>query len=394
MSALETLKAREILNSRGDLTIEVFATLQNGITAVASVPEGKSKGSLEAASLPAEEAAEHVNNIIAPAFKGMNVSDQPLVDGRLAELDGTKNKSRLGANATLAVSIVSARLASREKKAPLWRHIHELSGRVSEESTLRLFANMINGGLHAGNNLEFQEYLVIPKDKNIPRSVSVIVGFYKALGEALVKKIGRHALLLGDEGGFAPNFHDNLEPFAVLKEVADELGIGEEIEFGLDAAATNIKTASQALIPLYTDTQKKHGLTYLEDPFAEDDFDSFALLRTEFPELMIAGDDLTVTNIERLEIAREKGSVNSVIIKPNQIGTVSEAIAAVKQARLFGWSVVVSHRSGETNDDFIADFAYGVGADGLKLGAPARGERVAKYNRLLRIAEEAAKKED
>ena len=251
---------------------------------------------------------------------------------------------------------------------------------------------MVNGGLHAGNNLDFQEYLVIPKCRTIAESVDVGVKMYHALGDALEKIKGKNAVNLGDEGGFAPNFKDNIEPFQILRSVAKKLHLENKIEFGMDAAATDIKKMSdKKLEEIYVKLVRDYKLVYLEDPFSEKDFLAFAALNLHFKgKIWIAGDDLTTTNVRNMKKAHAEESVNAIIIKPNQIGTVTEALAAVRLAREYGWAVVASHRSGETDDDFIADFAYGVRADGLKLGAPARGERIAKYNRLLEIESQEA----
>jgi enolase len=252
---------------------------------------------------------------------------------------------------------------------------------------MRLFVNVINGGRHAGNNLDIQEYLVIPKAENLREATRVAADFYRALREALAKRKGPLAANLGDEGGFAPNFKDNLEPLRIMKTVARALRVSGKVDFGIDAAASSMRRSAPRFA-LYAEMRRQFGIIYLEDPFPEDDFGAHAKLRAKLgKQVLVSGDDLTATNVARMEEARTEGSINAVIIKPNQIGTVSEALAAVRFARENGWAVVASHRSGETNDDFIADFAYGAQADGIKLGAPARGERIAKYNRLLEIEE-------
>jgi enolase len=251
--------------------------------------------------------------------------------------------------------------------------------------------NVVNGGLHAGNNLHFQEYLIIPKARTFKESVDIGTAIYHALGMALVKAKGRGAANLGDEGGFAPNFKSDLEPFQMLRAVAKKLKLDKKIDLGIDAAATDIKGLSRLqLNNTYKKLIKEYSPLYIEDPFGENDFKNFATFtatnttKTKL-KLWIAGDDLTTTNTDRMEMAQAKKSVNAIIIKPNQIGTITETLNAVRLARQYKWAVVISHRSGETNDDFIADLAYGVAADGFKLGAPARGERIAKYNRLLEI---------
>ncbi len=388
---IKSLTARPILDSRGQWTVEATITLKNGVRATASVPQGKSTGASEAVALPAIAVVRNINNIIGPKLRNKEFEDQAALDAFLNELDGTFTKKKLGANAILAASVAFLRATALAKDIPLWRLIRANSGiTVSSYGALahpRLFINVVNGGLHAGNNLDFQEYLIIPKCRTIKESVEVGVAMYRGLGEALAQAKGRGAKNLGDEGGYAPNFKDNLEPFHILRAVAKKLKLTKKVDFGMDAAATDIKKAdSKRLRATYEKLIKQYGLIYIEDPFGEEDFLSFAALNMHFgKKVRIAGDDLMTTNVRRMERAHAEGSVNAVIIKPNQIGSVTETLDAVRTARKYGWAVIVSHRSGETNDSFVADFAYGVGADGLKLGAPARGERIAKYNRLLEI---------
>ena len=391
---IRSLEARPILDSRGVWTLETTLTLQDGVRVTASVPQGKSTGSSEARSLPAAVAVRNVNRGIAPKLQKKSFRNQEMFDEYLVKLDHTANKSRLGANAILATSIAFVRANAKANHVPLWKHVREVYGLPVHHSRdlahPRLFINVVNGGLHAGNNLHFQEYLVIPKCRTIKESVDVGLAIYQALGEALARTKGKTATNLGDEGGYAPNFKDDLEPFHILHSVVRKLKLSKKVDLGLDAAATDIKRVNpKALRATYERLIKNYGLTYIEDPFDEEDFLSFAALTMHCGKnAWIVGDDLTTTNIRRMERAHAEGSVNAVIIKPNQIGSVTEALDAVRAARKYGWAVVASHRSGETNDDFIADFAYGVGADGLKLGAPARGERIAKYNRLLEIERE------
>ncbi len=387
---ISSLSARQILDSRGQWTIEASLTLQNGIRATASVPQGKSTGATEAHALPAAQAVKNINTTIATRIIHKDFLDQAAVDEFLVRLDGTPTKSRLGANAILGISIAFLRATARTKKLPLWKHIRDVYGIwVDPTATAlhpRLFMNVVNGGLHAGNNLHFQEYLIIPKARTFRESIDIGTAIYHALGAALVKAKGRGAANLGDEGGFAPNFKNDLEPFHLLRAAAKKLKLDKKIDFGIDAAATDIKGLSrQQLNNTYKKLIKEYSPLYIEDPFPENDFKNFAAFTAMNKKLWIAGDDLTTTNTDRVEIAQAKKSVNAIIIKPNQIGTVTETLNAVRLARAFKWAVVVSHRSGETNDDFIADLAYGVAADGFKLGAPARGERIAKYNRLMEI---------
>ena len=348
------------------------------------MPEGKSSGSHEAVPVSAEEAVENIEKIIVPAVRGFDSLDQSGLDRKLIELDGTLNKSRLGANAILAVSMAAIRASATQKSIPLWKYIRETTGLDGPGGGTKIFANVINGGLHAGNALDVQEYLVIPRTGNIKESVDVIHTIYRKLGEICNEKYGHSASLVGDEGGYAPALDNNLSPLSLIKSASE----GYAVDFGIDAAASNIEMEKNALLDLYRVMVDQFKLTYIEDPFSEDDFQSFTEMTNGYgSSTIIAGDDLIVTNMGRMEEAWERKSVNGVVIKPNQIGTITEAIGAVRKARDYGWSVIASHRSGETNDDFIVDFGIGVGADGIKIGAPSRGERIAKYNRLLEISQ-------
>ena len=386
MVTISKILARPILDSRGEWTIEATLLLSSGALITASVPQGKSTGTYEAKTVSPKKAVWNIEHIILPRLKGKDPRNQRVIDELLMSLDKTPGKSRIGGNTMLAVSIAAARAGGIAKKIPLWKHIRSVSGLRGPFKTPRLYINVINGGLHAGNNLIFQEYLVIPRAKNISDAVRMGTALYQRIGEDLAKKKGKGATNVGDEGGYASNFTNAFEPFSIIRKVATSLGFASKIDLGLDAAASKINRPAHSLKILYQNMKSKFGLFYLEDPFKENDWKNFsALCKKTKQKPSITGDDLTVTNIRRMEEAKKKCAVNAVIIKPNQIGTVSEAIDAVRFARRAGWLVVASHRSGETNDDFIADFAYGVGADGLKLGAPARGERIAKYNRLLEI---------
>jgi enolase len=401
---ISSLSARPILDSRGQWTVEVTLTLQNGVRATASVPQGKSTGATEAHALPAGVAVRNINTTIATRIIHKDFLDQAAVDEFLVRLDGTPTKSRLGANAILGVSIAFLRATARTKKVPLWKHVRDVYGIwVDPTSTAlhpRLLMNVVNGGLHAGNNLHFQEYLIIPRARTFRESIDIGTAIYHALGVALVRSKGADAANLGDEGGFAPNFKNDLEPFQMLRAVAKKLKLDKKIDFGVDAAATDIKGLTRTQLGnAYKKLIKEYAPLYIEDPFGENDFKNFAAITAAYAadgkggasvksKIWISGDDLTTTNTDRMEMAQAKKSVNAIIIKPNQIGTITETLNAVRLAREYRWAVVVSHRSGETNDDFIADLAYGVAADGFKLGAPARGERVAKYNRLLEIESE------
>lgn len=388
MSKIKSCQSRKILDSRGDWTVESEVTLESGISAVASIPQGKSTGKREAISLSAEQAVVNVNTRINEIMKSVEIVDQKWIDQTMLELDTTRNKSNLGANAILSISIAVARAAALESGLPLWSHLRNLYGESTAGTVPRLFANCINGGVHAGSGLEVQEYVVVPKFDTVRESVEFGANFYKKLKEILVKTFGVTAVDIGDEGGFAPPMTDNLLPLFYMKQVLSELGLEDKVELGIDAAANNIKRNQDELRNWYRQMKKEYNLLYIEDPFGENDFDDFVSLNKEFDgRPMVIGDDLTTTNQEEIEKAALAGAVNGVIIKPNQIGTVTETLEAIRMARKYNLFTIVSHRSGETDDHFIADLAWAVSADGIKLGAPARGERVAKYNRLLEIEE-------
>lgn len=386
---IKSIKARTELDSRGEWTIEVCLKLQNGVESVASVPQGKSRGRSEAVYVKPGIAIKNIEKVIAPKLRGIHAGNQNLIDHTLLKLDGTKQKSRLGGNSILGISLAVARAAALSERIPLWKHLRKLSClKITKTQTPRLYVNVINGGLHAENNLDFQEYLIIPKSRNIKESVQIAKKFYGALKKYLEGHVKPGELGLGDEGGFSPHFRDNFEPFEILKKVRVKLAWQNKVDFGLDAAVSNVKISTLKLFAIYKRLKSEFNLYYLEDPFKENDFKNFAKLNKMIGKnTLICGDDLTTTNPKKMIIAQKEGSMNAVIVKPNQIGTVTETLEAIKLARKYRWKVVVSHRSGETQDDFIADLAYGVGADGFKLGAPRGGERIAKYNRLLEIGE-------
>jgi enolase len=388
---IKNITARKILDSRGDWTVEAEMTLASGVIACASVPQGKSIGKYEAATLPANQAVATINKEISRAVAGKNFASPRDFDDFLIKLDGSENKRRLGANAILAASICFVRAGALESRLPLWKYLRVVYGAIGKPKKLpRLFVNVINGGLHAGNNLLFQEYLVIPKSsKSFAESIDVGRLVYFGLKQYLQNNFNTRDLNVGDEGGFAPNFADDLEPFVILGRVIRNLSLKEKVDLGADVAASNVHYDAKVLMDIYKDLDKGFEILYLEDPFPEDDLKNFAEVMEKFGKsVLIAGDDLTVTNTKKMEVARKMVAVNSLIIKPNQIGTVTEAWDAAMLAKEWGWRAIASHRSGETNDDFIADFAVAIEAFGIKLGAPARGERIAKYNRLLEIDKE------
>jgi enolase len=413
---IESIKAREILDSRGNPTLEVEIKTRLGLF-FASVPSGASKGKFEAVELRdggkryfgkgVKKAVKNVNEIISKKLRGFNVIRQKEIDQTLIELDGTENKSKLGANAICGVSMAVCRAGAQTKKISLYKYIRELyDSRLTTYDLPRPSFNIINGGAHAGNDLDFQEFMVCPKSKRFFENLKIGAEIYYGLKEIVSKKYGKLAVNLGDEGGFAPPIKEPQEALELILKAAKELNYEHKISFFLDVAASHFfdgkkyKTrfgnfSGEGLINFYLKLIKKYPIEGIEDPFAQDDFKSWrnfnSQLTTRNLQLMVIGDDLTVTNPKRIKMAKGGGLCNGVIIKINQIGTVSEAIEATKLAKSFGWKVMVSHRSGETTDDFIADFAVGIGSDFIKSGAPARGERVAKYNRLLQIENEILK---
>ena len=387
MGKISKISGRKINDSRGEETLEVELELENGSKTRASVPQGKSKGNFEAIYVLPGLAIENIENFILPALKGLDPTEQSKIDQTLIGLDGTENKSRLGANAILAVSIVCARAAAKEKEIELWQNIRTLADFGNNPAGRpRLFANVINGGLHAQNNLDFQEYLIISKSGDFEKSMQMIMAISEELKNLIVKKTGNSEVKIGDEGGWAPDFSNNIEPFEFIKEAVVNLGLENSFDFGLDAAASNVKIEPESLTEIYSDLRARFSLYYLEDPFGENDFRNFGEICRKFgDETIITGDDLTTTNLTRMENAHRQNCITGVIIKPNQIGTLSETLAAIKAARQWGWRVIVSHRSGETEDDFISDLAFAVGADGIKIGLPVQKERLTKYQRLLKI---------
>ncbi len=387
MPPLKNIFGRIINDSRGEETIEASIVFDDGTEEKASAPSGKSRGSFESVVLPAGEAVALIESKINPVFSGKTFSSQMEFDESLIKLDGTENKSFLGGNSTIALSVAFSRAMAKFEKKKLFSYFNSLlSFPGGEIGYLRLFANVINGGLHAKSSLPFQEHIVIPKAVSFKNQFSVIKDFFESLGDRLKKITGAVDLTLGDEGGYAVDLKDEEAALSVMEETRASLGLTGCLDFGLDVAASNIKgKTNEELFEMYKKLRSSYGLIYIEDPYDEKDFDSFNRLKSELAGVMVCGDDLTVTNVKKMKQADESGSVNAVIVKPNQIGTIWEAIKAVDLAKEKNWAVVVSHRSGETMDDWISDFAVGCGAEGFKLGAPSKPERLIKYERLLEI---------
>lgn len=387
MFPIKQVSGHIIKDSRNEDTIEASIQLESGAIGVASAPAGKSKGIHEAATVEAKEAVEIISDEIANNFAGKSFETQKDFDDALIKLDGTGNKSRIGGNTTTALSLAFARAAAVEKHIPLYKYISDSLGNAPR-GQLRLFANMIEGGLHAKNNLRFQEHLAIPEAVSLANQADTVKKFYAEIGAELKKRFPESKITLSDEGSYSMDFQTEDMPFVIMDELRGRRGLSGSLDFGMDAAASDVKGSPEELAEIYKDWRSRFGLIAIEDPFAEEDFGNFKKLKSEMNGVAIIGDDLTTTNVELMEKAKKADSINGVIIKPNQIGTITEAFSAIRAAREYGWIVVVSHRSGETLDDWIADFAYGIGADGFKLGSPSRPERIAKYERLLQIEKE------
>lgn len=421
MPRISRVWSREIIDSRGIPTVETAVRLENGATAVASVPTGVSTGKYEAVELRDMDekrfqgkgvlkAVFNVNQKLGPALVGKDPMGQREIDKFLVSLDGSPNKSALGANASLSVSVAVAKAGAMAANMPLYLWIAELAkvGGISGTGPMQVPApifNMVNGGLHGAGNLDFQEFHVIPAtSKPYFAGLQGGVEIYHSLKAALIRRGAIHSV--GDEGGFAPNLFTNADALEINVEAVNDSGyqMGQDFFLGLDVAAGtfykdgnySIKDRSNPMnassfISFLEAINKQYRLVLLEDPLEEDDWNGWVEITQKLGnKLLIVGDDLLATNPERVKRAIELKACNAILVKPNQIGTVSETIDVVKQARSANWRIIVSHRSGETNDWFIADFAVGIRADFVKFGAPARGERVAKYNRLLSIEAELA----
>ena len=407
---IKLISAREILNSRGEPTVEVKLVTNHG-EYIDSAPSGASKGKAEAIELKdsgegfkalgVAKAIQRVNEIISPALIGESVEGQEKLDKLLIELDGTKNKSKLGVNAILPVSLVICRAAADDKDIPLWQYISRWRKSSRQVFLPRPCFNLLNGGKHAGGKLTIQEFMIVPQAEKFQDNLRLGAEIYYNLKKILEDNLGVSAINLGDEGGFVPSSLEKTEEaldFIIMAITAVNSSGG--VKFALDCAASELKKEkgynidgsflnSEELLNFYQKLTNKYPFEFLEDPFGEEEWENFQKILLRLGEkIKIVGDDLLTTNPERIRKAYREKAVNGVILKPNQIGTLTETIEATHLAQSYGWKTIVSHRSGETNDDFIADLAVGLGADFIKTGAPARGERVAKYNRLLAIEKE------
>ncbi len=418
MSIIKSIQARQILDSRGIPTIEALLTADDGSQAVVSIPSGTSTGSHEAKELRDEnpgnyqgqgvlKAVDNVNKILGPAVVGRDPTRQTEIDQILIDLDGSADKSHLGSNAILAVSQGVCELGAVVTGYPTYKYLH-LKYKISEKLEIPTpIFNVINGGKHGTGNLDFQEFHIIPAtNKTYSQALECGEVIYQTLGKVLAHRGAISSV--GVEGGFAPNLFTNTDALELIMESIKQAGfeLARDVFLGLDVAATSfynghsyaIRDKSQALsrselLEFYREINEKFHLFGLEDPFAEDDLDGWRQITAAMSrQTIIIGDDLLTTNKQRTKDAIDKQLCTGILVKPNQIGTISETVEVIKIALAANWHIVVSHRSGETNDDFIADFAVGVNANHVKFGAPARGERVAKYNRLLAIEQELLNK--
>lgn len=405
MPKISKVKAREILDSRGDPTLEVSLTAE--FTGKASIPSGASKGKYEAVELRDDgeryggkgvlKAVKNVNRVIGPKLCGLDVREQETIDKVLLDLDGTPNKSQLGANALLGCSLACARTASLALDIPLYKYLNR------QASLLPLpLLNIINGGAHAGTVLDVQEFMIIPYAKSFSESLQDASEIYHALGGIIEKKYGANATNVGDEGGYAPPVENPEDAITLIQEAIDATG-HKKTKLALDVAANERYKdgkyhvggkiySVKALVQYYTRLVETYPIVSIEDPFSEDDWDGFCMLTEEKKGLQVVGDDMYATNRERLEQGAKVGAGNAIILKPNQIGTLTEALEVARYAKSRKFRVIVSHRSGETCDPFIADLAVALGCGQIKTGAPCRGERVAKYNRLLEIESDLGSK--
>ena len=393
--------AEEIKDSRGNPTLKVTVYVGE-IFGSFSVPSGASTGAHEAHELRdmdrkgIKDAVLKVNNLIAGALVGKNVLDQKEIDRIMIELDGTPYKDNLGGNSMIGVSIACAKTAAKVSNQEVFEYLRTLSEIKSSRKTPYLYMNLINGGKHAKNDLAFQEYHIVPDTEDIGEAVEIGIQIQHSLKEIIEKNLGIESLVLGDEGGFAPKISDIKKPLIYLTEALKQNYLLGKVHLALDVASSSFYNNGfykvegkdiykEELLTLYRGLIKEYGLFSIEDPFDEEDFESFNRLKEGSSGLIVVGDDLTVTNKVLLKEAIEKDSINAMIIKPNQIGTLSETLETMKLARENDIELIVSHRSGETDDDFIADLAYAFGCFGLKAGAPEKPERKVKYDRLKLI---------
>jgi len=420
MSKIKKIVGREILDSRGNPTVEVDVVLENGVLGRAAVPSGASTGEHEAVELRDGDkkrylgkgvlkAVENVNKYLAPAVTGIDCSAQTEIDKKMIDLDGTKNKGKFGANAILGVSMAACRAAAVEQKIPLYKYIRNAFGLKKDGYKLPVpMMNILNGGKHADNNVDLQEFMVFPFGaKNFRESLRCGAEIFHNLKKVLKDK--GYNTSVGDEGGFAPNLSSNEEALSSIMEAITKAGYapGKDVAIALDPASSSFfsdgkyvlegeksgkEKSSEMMIEFYSGLVSKYPIVSIEDGLAEDDWDGWKLMMEKLGgKIQIVGDDIFVTNIERLAKGIKEKSANSILIKLNQIGTLTETIDTINMAHGAGYTTVISHRSGETEDTFIADLAVAVNAGQIKTGSASRTDRICKYNQLLRIEEELGK---
>ena len=403
MSKIKKIYAREILDSRGNPTVEVELELESGIKSMASVPSGASTGKREALELRDNDknryhgkgvlkAVSNVNNIINPLLIGLEVKEQRKIDNIMIEKDGTENKELLGANAILGVSLAVLKAAALENNKELYEYLG------TNYSMPRCMMNILNGGAHASNGLDFQEFMIVPNKEEYRENLRMGSEIFNTLKSVLKEK----NLLcgVGDEGGFAPNINSAREALELIKESVEKTGykFGIDVNIALDVAASEFYNnglyhlegkdiTSNELVEYYKELIRDYPIISIEDGIAEDDYEGWKLLTKELNSIQLVGDDLFVTNKKLLQMGIDMGIANAILIKLNQIGTVTETLDTIKLAKDNNYNTIISHRSGETDDSYIADFAVGLNAGQLKTGSLSRGERTSKYNRLLRIEE-------
>lgn len=406
MSKIKNIYAREILDSRGNPTVEVELTLESGIKAVASVPSGASTGKNEALELRDNDknryhgkgvlkAINNVNNIIKPLLIGKDSLNQEEIDRIMLEKDGTENKEVLGANAILGVSLANLKAAAKYKGLELYEYLGK------EYSMPRCMMNILNGGVHASNNLDFQEFMIVPNKEEYHENLRMGSEVFNTLKNVLKE---RNLLCgVGDEGGFAPQINDAKEALELIKEAITKSGyeLGKDINIALDVAASEfyneeediyllegVKYTKEELVSYYQSLVDEYHIISIEDGMAEEDYEGWKLLTSKLSNIQLVGDDLFVTNKKLLQKGIDMHIANAILIKLNQIGTVTETLETIKLARDNNYKTIISHRSGETEDDYISDFAVGLNLGQIKTGSMSRGERLSKYNRLLRIEEQ------
>ncbi|MFA7192309.1 MAG: enolase C-terminal domain-like protein [Candidatus Paceibacterota bacterium] len=409
-SKITKIFATEIKDSRGNPTICVTVEIGKS-TGSFSVPSGASTGSHEAYELRdkdgkgVKKVIENINKKIAPALLGKEASNQKLIDNIMRELDDTKQKKNLGGNALIGVSIAVAKATAEAKNMDLYKYLRTLADIKPSRMVPLLYMNLINGGKHANNNLAFQEYHIVPFTNDVKQAVKIGIKVQESIEDMLCRDLDINEVPMGDEGGFAPKITDIKKPLEYLRRAIDENALGCEVRLAMDVAASSFctpeftifgkdeskydidgkKISRDELMNIYKDLIKEFNILSIEDPFHEEAFADFQKLKNDM-NIKVVGDDLTVTNVKLLEKAIQKDSINTIIIKPNQIGTLTETLDTMKLARENNIDIIVSHRSGETDDDFIADLAYAFGCYGLKAGAPTKYERIIKYKRLIQIS--------